>query len=250
MVKKNKNDANAVKDNAKNDDNAKEKEIGAQWVVKLLGKNIETLPYETQYSLGFIKRIITVITLKYTILPNMTHGNTVVFKLFDLHNKKEINYALLFCEQYTKSSQILERENIGKFTISYYSVAPCLISCDGEYRSGFNKYKSFQRLKEQFPEIWDNIESYVIKITRLRQWSIYPRYFHSESIDDNYELERIIKTDNVMIDMLCLTWLNFVYNEYKHENETHMNEAFKEIFITYIKEDIEFLKNLINKFSD
>ena len=249
MVKKSKL---SPKNNDNNNDRSKDqdKEAIAQWVVKLLDKNVEQLSYDTKYSLGLLKRTTIINTLKYTILPNMTHGNTIVFKLFDLSTKKEINYALLFCEQYSKSSQILEREQIGKFTISYYSVAPCLISCDGEYRGGFNKYKLFRRVKILYPEIWDTIETYVIKISRIRQWSIYPRYFHSESIDDNYELERIIKTDNVMMDMLCLTWFNFVYNEFKHENETHMNETFKEIFITHIKDDTNFLKSLILKFSD
>jgi hypothetical protein len=249
MVKKGKN-AEKVQNSVKpenNDDNISMEEKEAI-LIKGLGDHVESDIYKTSYMEGMFNRFKHVLSIKYTVIPNMNQGNTVVFKLYDLNTKKEINYAVLFCEQYNTASQLLIREHVGKFVISYYTVSPCLVSCDGEYRSSFNKYKVFSKYKLDYPELWNSIEEYVIIIIRRRQWSIYPRYFHSETIDDNYELERIIKTGNIMFEMLCLSWLTFVHNEYNHNNEAHMNESFKEIFMIHIKEDIEFLKTIMKKY--
>ncbi len=207
------------------------------------------------YSDGMMKRIFNISSMKYSVLPNMLYGNTVVFKLYDITTRKEINFATLFCENSSDIPSQLEKnlfdeQRVGNIVLQHYSVSSSFISCDGEYRGRFSTYSDFIKAKMDYPEIWNEIEAYVNKIIERRQWTIYASYFHGRENENNVELERIIKSNLIAQSFLALSWFHTIYAEYLGLTESHMNETFKEIFFSNLKVDLEFIKELIKKYSE
>lgn len=227
-----------------------------KWYHDSYTAQVPKLKQKTNYEDGMLKRISNISTMKYAIRQNMLFGNTVVFKLYDVVNRKETNYATLFCENIEETDKAHMDKNIhmsqiiGNIIMKYYSVSPSLISCDGEYRSKFNKYQSFIGAKMKMPEVWNEIDAYVTKISSRRQWTVYASYFHGRESDSNYELERIIKSNLIAQNFLALAWFHTIYMEYLGLSESHMNVTFKEIFMAHLKVDTEFIKDLIKKHTE
>lgn len=211
------------------------------------------LPHD--YNKGMLKRVFNIASMKYGVLPNMLYGNTVVFKLYDITSRKETNYATIFCEDISDLPDVLEKnlyreQIVGNIVMQHYSASPSFTSCDGEYRGRFAKYSDFIKAKMQFPEIWNEIESYVMKIIDRRQWTTFASYFHGREAENNIELERLIKSNLIPQSFLALSWFLTIYNEYLGLTESHMNTTFKEIFLANAKIDVEFIKELIKKYGE
>ena len=226
-----------------------------KWVKAIYTKQLPKLELKTKYEDGMLKRVFNISSMLYMVLPNMLYGNTVVFKLFDMNTNKEINYAILFCENITElpdqlKKNIAQEQQIGNIVMQNYSISPSFISCDGEYRSTFTRYKNFIDIKRKYPELWNDIEMYVIKSIRRRQWNIYTSYFHGREVPNNIELERVIKSNLMAQSFLANAWFNAIYNEYLGLTESHMNETFREIMFSNLKIDIEFIKELIKKYGE
>ena len=225
------------------------------WYNKSYTARVPKIEHKTDYNDGMLKRISNISTMKYGILPNMLHGNTVVFKLYDIPSRKETNYAILFCENIADMPDRLEKnvgsaQIIGNIAMQYYSISASLISCDGEYRTRFNKYKMALKAKAEQPEIWNELDSFVTKIVERRQWNIYASYFHGNESENNLELEKVIRSNLIPQFMLTLTWFHTIYNEYLGLTESHMNQTFKDIFFQHIKVDLEFIKELIKRYGE
>lgn len=207
------------------------------------------------YNKGMLKRVFNISSMKYGVLPNMLYGNTVVFKLYDISTRKEINYATLFCEDMSDLPDVMEKnlyreQKIGSIVMQHYSVSASFTSCDGEYRGRFARYSDFIKAKMRFPEIWNEIENYVMRIIGRRQWITFASYFHGKEASNNAELERLIKSNLIPQSFLALSWFHTLYNEYLGLTESHMNETFKEVFLANSKIDIEFIKELIKKYNE
>ena len=226
-----------------------------KWMHDSYTSQIPETKLQHDYNKGMLKRVFNIASMKYGVLPNMLYGNTVVFKLYDIPTRKETNYATLFCEDISDLPDRLEKnlyneQKVGNIVMQHYSVSASFTSCDGEYRSRFAKYSDFIKAKMKFPEIWNEIESYVTKIIDRRQWSTFTSYFHGKEADNNYELERLIKSNLIPQAFLSLSWFHTIYNEYLGMTESHMNSTFKEIFLANAKMDIEFIKELIKKYGE
>ena len=207
----------------------------------------------TNYSEGAIKRISTISSLKYLININMIHGSIVVFKLYDNNVRKEVNYAMVFCENINdipenSTKNINPSRIIGHIVMHYYSASSSFISCDGEYRTKLVRYDSITTVKLLYPDIWFELDQYVTQIVKQRRWFLSASYFHGrENKSDIFEIEKAIRYDLIPHIMLILSWCNTVYNEMLGITESHMNPTYKEIFLRESSIDIEFMKDLIKK---
>ncbi len=210
---------------------------------------------KTDYNQGMLKRIFNIASMKYGVLPNMLYGNTVVFKLYDIQTRKEVNYATLFCENISDMPERLEKnlfkeQRVGNIVLQHYSVSASFVSCDGEYRNRFSNYSDFIKAKMDYPEIWNEIEAYVMKTMERRQWTIYASYFHGRETENNIELERVIKSNLIAQSFLVLSWFHTIYNEHLGLTESHMNATFKEILFNNSKVDLEFIRELLKKYKE
>lgn len=249
--------ADSEKLNSKEDKNSKEisSEKYFKWVHDNYTEQIPKCSHKTDYYNGMLKRVFNISTMKYAVLPNMLYGNTVVFKLYDIVNRKETNYAMLFCEDIgdlpdKMKKNIYTEQIVGQIVIQHYSTSSSFISCDGEYRSKFTRYSDFIKAKYKYPDIWNEIDTYVMRISEKRQWSITPIFFHGKTTDNNNELERIIKNNLIPQIFLAMAWFHTVYNEVMGLTESHINEDYKYIFFSNIKTDTIFIKELIKKYGE
>lgn len=226
--------------------------------IKPIVSNGKTL--STSYNDGMIKRITNISTLKFINLFDMIANTIVVFKLYDYNLRKEVNYGNLMYDLIDNIPEEV-RKTYGKECIfgnvifRYYSASGSFVSCDGEYRSRMARYWDFIRARNQFPELWNEVETYVSKIKVVRQWSTYPVFFHSDS-DINTLTERnlkiatetIIKNEFVASNLLTIAWFHTVFNEMLGLTEAHLNPTFKEIFLHEIEIDKQFIQQLIKKY--
>ena len=226
-----------------------------KWFADSYSEQVPNIKWPHDYAKGMLKRVSHISTMKYAILPNMLYGNTVVFKLYDVGLKKEVNYGMMFCENINDMPEQLKKnlyqsQLVGNIVLQHYSVSSSFISCDGEYRGRFNRYQDFIKAKTQFPDIWNEIDKFVVELTARRQWSIYSSYFHGKESDNNAELERVIKSDLIAHSMLALGWFHTIYTELLGLTESHMNTTYKEIFLDNAKTDLAFMKELVKRYGE
>lgn len=203
-----------------------------------------------------ILRMNNITTMKYQFNYNTMDMIVVVFKIYDYYNKKEANYGTLFCEVLDTIKPV-RRELYGPGSVyghivfTFYSASPSYISCDGEYRARFSLFGSFIKAKEQFYDIWSEIESYVTRIKARRQWSLYPSFYYPKLEQElkTTEVEFAIKHELIPTTLLAITWFHTIYNELVGMTNTHINSYFKDIFLgAELVSDIEFMKELIRKY--
>lgn len=205
------------------------------------------------YADGAIKRVYNISTFKYLINFNMMNGSVVIFKLFDNYLKKEVNYAMLLCENINDIPQsILKNINktriIGNTVIQYFCASSSFISCDGEYRNRFLRYDALLSMQHLQPEVWNDLDRYVTQIKNYREWFLSPLYFHGrEDSHAIFEIEKAVRSELLAHNTLIVAWFHSIMNEMLGMTETHMNATFKEIFLRDIGPDIEFLKTMIKK---
>lgn len=227
--------------------------------IKLVNNAGQSIPFNIDYNEGMIRRALALSTVKNMILDNSMTASIVMFKIHDGKTRKECNYATLFCNDATKFSDKAlsmmfqyDPPKFGTTLLFYISTAPSLISCDGEYRSRFIRYTDFLRAKTAFPNLWDELDSYVSKIRVKRDWSIYAGYYTPQS--DHYkaintDLEQVVRNELLPNTLLIMSWFQAIYNEMIGLTETHINPIYKEILLDNYEEDSEYLKALIKKYS-
>lgn len=255
MEKFQENPKNKIKSIKKKIDNMVPFQQYFQWMHDSYTSNIPNIGKKTNYFQGMLKRLFNISTIKYLVLPNMLHSNVVMFSLYDTAQRLDINYAALFCEhanEYPKNmeTKLYAEQFIGNIIMRNYSVSGSFISSDGEYRARFSRYGDFITARKHHPGIWNELELYVTRIANIREWRLSTHYFHGKDLDNNIELERIIRTNFIANTFLTLAWFHFVYAEYLGINETHLNDAYKKVFTMHIKIDKAFIVELIKKYGE
>lgn len=224
-----------------------------EWYNKSYTAQIPKLDFKTNYLDGMLKRISAISTMKYLVMPNTSNGHVIVFNIYDINNRVEVNYATLFAESVKTLSDDIRKslfkdQIIGDVALVYYSTSSSYISCDGEYRQVFNRYSDFMNTHTEIPDIMNDIIHYTTDIANKRRWTLHTRYFYG---DDNFsygELERTIKSNFIDQSMFAITWFLTLYNEYNNVTESHLNKLFKSIFLKHVKIDLEFIKELVKKY--
>lgn len=232
-----------------------------KWYVSSYCKQMPKLsfgkPIDIDYVAGAIKRVGNFTSMVYAVKFNMLYQTVVVLKMYDYLLRKEVNYGTVFCENVhdipdsLKSYVLNESDVVGNTLIRYYSSSASFISCDGEYRTRFCRYWHLVKTKFKYPNMWNDIDDYTSKIRNVRQWYIYPAYFHgrkSDRLSANFEIEKNIKSELIPAMIFNVTWFHAIYNEMIGMTETHLNATFKEIFLRYLEPDLEFMRELIKKY--
>lgn len=207
-------------------------------------------------SSGSMARMQNISMMKYTYSYNTMDMIVAVMKLYDYTTKKETNYGTLFCELINNFGKI-KYQNFnstiyGNVAFTFYSATPSFISCDGEYRAQFSKVASLINAKEEFSDLWNDLETYVIRIKNRRAWSPHVLYFYPkmEQANKNTEVEYAVRNELFGTTILVVTWFNTIYEELVGITKTHVNQTFKDIFLNEKETDINYLKFLINKYSE
>lgn len=229
-------------------------EYKKQWECEKLPRLAAT-KVEDQY--GSVLRMYNISSMKYKFNYNTMDMIVVVMKLYDYSSRKETNYGTLFCELMDditpmRKLLILNKAIHGNVAFTYYSASPSYISCDGEYRSRFSKFNSLLTAKERHSNIWHEIEEYVQRIRIRRQWSLYTRYFYPKLEQEarNNEVEFAVKNEFVPITILAISWFHTIFDEMLNITKTHINNAYKIIFLKEKETDILFLQALIKKYGN
>jgi hypothetical protein len=228
-----------------------------KWINENFIKNVPDIKFaKTDYEKGGILRYNSMSLIKYLDVVDMHKNILVIFKLKSLIFNKEINYGTLFCSYFNDELPSIKRNTNIKQTISnglilkYINTSSSLISCDGEYKTRLINYIMISNSKISYPELWDELESYINSIIIKRKWSIYPVYYEYEikKYDINDNLENAIKNTSLAKSLLIIMWFHTICNELLNITETHINENVKDIILFYKDEDIYFIKKLIKKY--
>ncbi len=203
-----------------------------------------------------MKRSDTLRLMKERYQYNTMDTIVIVMKLYDYKTRQETNYGTLFCElEHTVNPErkkiSISKQAVGNVIFTFFSATPSYISQDGEYRSQFLLYLGLRRSKEEFVDIWDDIDEYINKIRKDRGWSLFTSYFYPkmEQESRNNEVEYKVKSEFLDILLLCIAWFNVIFDEMIGLKKNHVNEKFIDIFLRESEKDILFIKDLINKYT-
>lgn len=206
---------------------------------------------------GSIQRMKKIINFKRHCLYDTMDMIVIVLRIVDIGRKREANYASIFCELQQNITPLrrimphsLQQRDIyhGVF-INMYNSSPSFISCDGEYRSRLCRFISYITARNIYPDIFAEIEGYVNSRKIRRRWNLVIQYFYPslEQESKSIQVELAIKTENIHFKLLAVSWFHTIYNEMLGMTEAHSNESYREIFLAYKEEDMEFLRGLIVK---
>lgn len=214
--------------------------------------------YKTNLLQGVMFRNFSTSFLKYRFLYNSMDMITIVMKLYDYKKKMETNYGLVFAALESTMTEMTRKElskhdngtSIQGVRLMYFSAGPSFMSCDGEYRLLYNRFRNILHLKESFRPIWVEIEEYLHRVKTRRQWSIYTSYFYPklEQESRNAEVEYIIKNQLIPDSILLISWFLSIYDEHFKITQTHINNNYRNIFLDYMEEDSKFLTMLVDKY--
>ncbi len=208
---------------------------------------------KVDFSTGSIIRMRGIGDTIYTYKYNTMDMIVASFKIHDLNINKQTNYAVIFCEIDTnKTYKIYDTSTIHDSVFKYCSCSPSYISCDGEYRSSFFRYKLINEFREHNNDIWEEIMEYVEHIKKRRRWSCSHNYFYPklEQERKNVVIEQNILKQSVSMTTLCISWFNTIYDEMYGMSHRHVNINHKSIFLTDKDADIEFIGKLIKRYGD
>jgi ribosomal protein S17E len=208
-----------------------------------------------------LKRITTLPSIKNNYFINNVTPHIVNFKLYDITTHKEINYGFLFVfdldsipEDIKNIIYIQGYEYVyANYAFMHFSFSFSLTSSDGEYRYRLIRWQDIQHIKKDFQDIWDEVSQYVSLLRETKNWSLYTNHFSpklGEFTSYNTDLDQIIKTELYPITFLSATWFLTMYNEMYNLTENHMNEDFKDLFLSDFKTHKKFMTELIKKFTE
>ncbi len=205
---------------------------------------------------GSIQRLKKIITFKRHCLYDTMDMIIIVLRIVDIGRKKEANYGSVFCELLQNITPLRSvmphstQQGIyhGVF-INMYNSSPSFISCDGEYRSRLCRYESYIEARKKYPDVFSEIEGYVNSRKIRRRWNLVIQYFYPslEQESKSIQVELALKTENIHFKLLAVSWFHTIYNEMLGMTEAHSNESYREIFLAYKEEDMEFMRSLIIK---
>jgi hypothetical protein len=227
-----------------------------KWINECFNKLVPNITFaKTNYEEGGIIRHNNLTLIKYFNMLDMHKNVIVVFKLKSVVLNKEINYGTLFCSYYDSSIENIYRTNKhiidNGIVLNYINTSSSFISCDGEYKNRLLNYLLLYNNKNEYPELWDELEIYINNIIKSRKWIIYPAYYqydNNKKYNIDEKLENSIKNSRLSKTLLILMWFHTICNEMINITETHINENVKDIFFLYKEEDIIFIKKLIKKY--
>lgn len=223
-------------------------EYAKQWAYDKLPRLAKTPVLKDS---GSALRMSNITTMKYTFNANTINQIVVVMKLYDYNLKKETNYGTLFCELVDDIPQVrgnlyTEDSIIGKVAFTFYSASPSHVSADGEYRSRYSSYHSLYAAKREHSALWTDLENYLTNAVTRRNWSLYTNYFYPGG-KEKMNIEFAVKNEMIGMTILIVSWFHTIYDEIVQMSKSHINPAYREIFLNNSKDDMEFIHKMIKK---
>ena len=191
---------------------------------------------------GLIRSTVSKV-LKYSLTINTMDTIVIVFKLFDYHSKLETNYGFIFAE--------ISETSRNPVQFKYYSAGPSFISCDGEYRGAFCSCHLLSHVLETYKPLWDELDTYLRRVKVRRDWTLYTNYFYPtvEYEKKSEVVEYHLRNGQHNMNILIIAWFHEVYNYMNKLIPIHTNEKYKQIFHKHMDDDVEFLKDIIRKYT-
>lgn len=208
---------------------------------------------------GFVKRIIATQNMRFVYSINSSKPNILAFKLYDGINHIEITYSFIIAFDIRDINKTLyesiyldksSRNLYGNYIFTFFNFSYSLNSCDGEYRLSLITNKSFNTLKQTYYDIINDLEEYIKVIYKKRKWSLLVQHYSSEKKENVSDIEQIVRVEGFLTLFLSFTWLIIIRENAKNSSITHMNNSFKTIFLSNLKEDLEFYNSLIEKYTE
>jgi hypothetical protein len=133
----------------------------------------------------------------------------------------------------------------------YFTTGGSFISKDGEYRVGLINITSIKTIKETpvIQNIFHDIKEYLSKRLSNRGMVMLKEYFYPSDDKKSIEIELEYYSFELQNELFAITWFNTIFNLYLNIIENHLNKKFKKIMFKHKKEDTEFFKQLIKKYS-
>ncbi len=223
-----------------------------KWHLNSYTNDLPKLRLPIDYDKGMMKRIYNIATIKYGMPQGVFPWAFINFKLHDTISRQSVNYATLICERAEDVDlrSLHDAQKIGDIAIINYSISTSLVSCDGEYRNKFCRYADYVNSEKKYPDIWNELATYVDKTQHKRSWMTTYSIFSGTDSQDNTALVKFIQFYRLDSRFLSLAFFHIIYNEYTGISESHMISSARDIFMSNIKMDIEFIKELINKYGE
>jgi hypothetical protein len=191
---------------------------------------------------------------KYLFNYNTMDQIIIVVKIVNYNTNREANIGVLFCELYsgmtsTRRKLVNKEHRYDDVVFTFYSATPSYVSCDGEYRSSFNTYRSLHRTKKKYPVIWNDLEEKIRRIMSRRNWSMHTNYFYPKLEQElkNFTVEAAVKNSMLPFSLMLISWFNYVYSLMLGVTEININEAFKEIFLEHRESDVQFMRKMVER---
>lgn len=218
-----------------------------KWLVKLLDK----LYCSDLFSETFYINLTNIRTLKKNIIIDPVNYICTIFRAYSTKENISANYTFMYSLD-KKYYSILGLAKVEESPVKImYCSRPSLSSQDGEYRNGILSIYQLKLLENIYSKIYQDIEIYLIEKNERLQLSLEYENFHPQlKIEQSAEsLDQSIVNERLLMRFYIQFWLVEIYNLSIGMQENHINSKFNIIFFTDIKEDINMLKFLIEKYS-
>lgn len=175
------------------------------------------------------------------------------YKLRDIENKDEVIFAFGYFKEASSSKKIpISKGHITGTNVIMENISwGCsYLSKDGEYRNNVIAPKNIEmfRFTEVAPLLGRIVDYLEYKIVR-RNMMITREYFYPTDDKKNIEVQLEYYSYELQKKILAIVWFDLMYKLSCGLLENHVNKSFVNIFTRYKKEDLEFYKTLVKKYS-
>lgn len=216
---------NNTEDSVSNDNN--EEKIGGNINNDLI---LYTKINNNQFNIGRSKYIA-----KYVYNNKIKLNNVimVLFKLSDNNLSETTNIGSIFCVK-----------NKSNYDIKYFSSVNGLISSDGEFRSMYVSYDNVFKNINQFSNIWNDIEEYIIGSMNTRSWVLSYNIYCDNKNNQKNNIKSSLHLEYISTKILILNWFLLYYKASINSLNLKQNYIAAKIFNKNIKNDTKKFKLL------
>ncbi len=201
--------------------------------------------FNTKYSSSLREQKIK--TIKNWLYIDSINTVVITFRINSLQTKdrRSIIYSIIY---------INIEKNIIDFSDFIICLGPSLLSKDGEFRTNISQIHGIKFVINNYKDIWNELEIYIIKKIDKLSWNFYPEYFYPTIGKKNIE-EKIIKyitNKRLSIKFLIISWFIQLFNIINKIQSNHINKIYLKIMNfnnkKILKEDTIFYFKLIKLF--
>lgn len=186
------------------------------------------------------KRVYNTIRILFILPIDRIDNVCTVFSIQRKGVSRSINYAYLYS---TRNKQHIREE---LYYHSYACIGPYYTSSDGEYRPRFMKYESIKRQKRKYPELWNEIEQYLIEQQESLNFTL--NYYFKEGTPraTKKQFQDDIDNSRISIDLFIMAWFAEGFLKHLGLQSGHIKSIYNKNMFS--KDTSPFLDKLISSF--